>query len=207
MDNIKRIIAILFIHAFIATGVGFSASLTQTTIGYSYVELDDNPYQALEIGTSIVLITKDGIVRPYAGIEVSMPLFFDSDEQNIQNIENESLDFGVALQTPLVFGLEIGGFYIQAMGGYSLSWLSQTTKIVHSGIQNSETKTTKKNISQGFIYGGGIGYNFNSNFTIGVRYIKGSMKNEIINESPTNKINKKYKSNYTKGMVLLGYSY
>lgn len=198
---------ILFIFT-LCSGMLFGASLKQTTVGYSYVILNDASYQAIEIGTSIVAITAKGIVRPYTGVEVSVPLFFDSKGSNMQNSDNKGSGFGVALQVPLIFGLEMGGFYIQAMGGYNLSWLNDALKYVPSGANVSALKTAKtKTISQGFIYGGGFGYNFSSNFTMGVRYIKGSMNNEVINDPSADAIDKKYKTNYTKIMALIGYSF
>ncbi|RAX54636.1 hypothetical protein CCY99_02415 [Helicobacter sp. 16-1353] len=200
----KRILILLLL-----CGSGlFAASLKQTTVGYSYVILGDADYQAIEIGTSIVAITKKGIVRPYTGVEVSVPLFFDSKGSNIQNADNKGSGFGVALQVPLIFGLEIGGFYIQAMGGYNLSWLNDALRYIPSGANVSALKTAKtKTISQGFIYGGGVGYNFSVNFTMGLRFIKGSMNNEIINDPSADAIDKKYKTNYTKIMALIGYSF
>lgn len=198
---------ILFVFT-LCSGMLFGASLKQTTVGYSYVILNEASYQAIEIGTSIVAITAKGIVRPYTGVEVSVPLFFDSKGSNMQNADNKGSGFGVALQVPLIFGLEMGGFYIQAMGGYNLSWLNDALKYVPSGANVGALKKAKtKTISQGFIYGGGFGYNFSSNFTMGVRYIKGSMNNEIINDPSADAIDKKYKTNYTKIMALIGYSF
>lgn len=188
--------------------VVFSAAISQTTIGYSYVKLDKAEYHAVELGTSIVAITEKGAVRPYTGIEISAPLFFDSNGDNFQDSNNKGSGFGVALQIPLIAGLDIYGFYIQIMGGYNLSWLNKTIKYVPSGANISTLKTAKtKTISQGFIYGAGIGYNFNKNFTIGLRYIRGSMQNEII-ETPSADIMKgKYKTNYEKIMALVGYNF
>lgn len=183
-------------------------TIKQTTIGYSYVILNEASYQAIEIGTSAVFISKKGFIRPYTAIEVSAPIFFDSQGSNLQGADNKGSGYGVALQVPLIFGLDIGGFYIQAMGGYNLSWLNDSLKYAPSGadigiFKDAQTKT----ISQGFIYGGGIGFNFSENITIGARFIKGSMKNEIINEPTTGAINKKYKTNYTKAMLLIGYNF
>lgn len=199
---------ILFIVAIFVASSAFGDTIKQTTIGYSYVALNKVSYQAIEIGTSIVIIPKKGFVRPYTAVEVSAPMFFDSKGSNIQNADNKGSGFGVALQVPLIFGLDIGGFYIQAMGGYNISWLNDTLKYIPSGAQVGALKTAKtKSISQGFIYGGGLGFNFSSNFTMGIRFIKGSMKNEIINEPTAEAINKKYKTNYTKAMVLVGYNF
>lgn len=189
-------------------GILNAASMKQTTIGYSYVMLDDASYQAIEIGTSIVAITAKGAIRPYTGVEVSVPIFFDSRGSNIQNADNDGTGYGVALQVPLIAGIEMGGFYVQLMAGYNLSWLNDAIKLIPSGTQLSALKTAKtKTISQGFIYGGGIGYNFSVNFTMGLRFIKGSMNNEIINDPSADAINKKYKTNYTKIMALIGYHF
>ena len=199
---------ILFLIAVFAISNLFGATIKQTTIGYTYVALNKASYQAVEIGTSIVVITKKGIVRPYTGVEVSAPIFFDSKGTNLQNAENKGTGFGVALQVPLIFGLDISGFYIQAMGGYNISWLNDSLKNVPSGAQIGALKTAKtKTISQGFIYGGGLGYSFTSNFTLGVRFLKGSMNNEIIDDPTSGAIDKKYKTNYTKIMALIGYNF
>ncbi len=202
---IKRV---LFIAMICALSSISAATIKQTTIGYSYVMLNKASYQAVEIGTSVVFITNKGLVRPYTAVEVSAPIFFDSRGTNLQGTQNKGSGYGVALQVPLIFGLDIGGFYIQAMGGYNLSWLNDSLKYAPSGadigiFKDAQTKT----ISEGFIYGGGLGFNFSSNFTIGIRFIKGSMKNEVINEPTTGAIEKKYKTNYTKAMVLFGYNF
>lgn len=201
----KRIL--LLVAVFVVSNA-FAATIKQTTIGYTYVELNKASYQAVEIGTSVIVITKKGMVRPYTGVEISVPIFFDSEGSNLQDAENKGSGYGVALQVPLIFGLDIGGFYIQAMGGYNIGWLNDSLKNVPSGAQIGALKTAKtKTISQGFIYGGGLGYVFNSNFTLGLRYIKGSMQNEIINEPTSAAIEKKYKTNYTKIMALIGYNF
>ena len=186
---------ILLLVAVFAVSNVFGATIKQTTIGYTYVELNKASYQAVEIGTSVVVIQKKGAVRPYTGVEISAPIFFDSRGSNLQDTENKGSGFGVALQVPLIFGLDISGFYIQAMGGYNISWLNDSLKNIPSGAQIGALKTAKtKTISQGFIYGGGLGYSFTSNFTLGVRFLKGSMKNEIINEPTSAAIDKKYKT-------------
>ena len=199
---------ILFITMICMLSNVYALTIKQTTSGYSYVMLNEASYQAVEIGTSAVFISKKGFVRPYTAIEVSAPIFFDSKGSNLQGTHNKGSGYGVALQVPLIFGLDIGGFYIQAMGGYNLSWLNDSLKYAPPGadigiFKDANTKT----ISQGFIYGGGLGFNFSSNFTMGIRFIKGSMKNEVINEPTTGAIDKKYKTNYTKAMVLVGYNF
>lgn len=199
---------ILFAVLLFSSGILNAASMKQTTIGYSYTSLDDASYQAVEIGTSVVAITAKGTIRPYTGVEVSVPIFFDSKGSNIQNTENKGTGFGGGLQVPLIAGVEMSGFYIQAMGGYNLNWLNDAIKLIPSGTQVGALKTAKtKTISQGFIYGGGIGYNFNANFTIGLRYIRGSMNNKIINDPSADAIKKEYKTNYTKIMALVGYHF
>lgn len=184
----------------------FAASQTNTTIGYSYVRLDKASYHAVEIGTSVVAISKKGFVRPYTGVEVSVPLFFDTSGSNQPEYSQKGTGFGVALQVPLIFGLDIGGFYIQLMAGYNLSWLNDALKKVPSGAQIGALKDAKtKTISHGYIYGGGIGFNFSSNFTMGLRYIRGSMVNEV--ENPSEGMFPKYKTNYEKIMALVGYKF
>ncbi|MDE6886226.1 MAG: hypothetical protein K2P17_04240 [Helicobacteraceae bacterium] len=198
----KRILLVI-ICAFSFT---FGASQTKTTIGYSYTRLDSASYQAIEIGTSVVAITKKGIVRPYTGAEISVPLFFDQNGTNQPNFEAKGTGFGVGLEVPLVAGLDIGGFYIQIMGGYNLNWLSDAIKKAPSGaqigaIKNSQTKT----ITHGYIYGAGLGYNFDFNMTIGVRYLRGSMNNNV--QDPGEGMFPKYKTNYEKFLILLGYRF
>ena len=182
----------------------YAAAETKTTIGYSWTRLDNASYHAVEIGTSVVAITKKGMVRPYTGAELSVPIFFDDRGSNqSNNVEFEKgKGFGTGLQLPFVFGLNISGFYIQAMVGYNLSWFSQAMKAAPNNAQLGAIKKSKTNtISHGYIYGGGIGFDFNSNFTIGLRYIRGSMQNEEKNAQGD--MFPKYKTNYEKiyGMV------
>lgn len=199
----KKILGVILFSCMV-----FGAARTQTTIGYSYVRLDKASYHAIEVGTSVVAITNKGTVRPYTGVEVSVPLFFDSNGDNFQNTDNKGSGFGVALQIPLIVGLDIGGFYIQIMGGYNLSWLNESIKYAPSGAQIGALKTAKtKTISQGFIYGGGIGYNINENFMLGLRYIRGSMLNEVIDTPSADIMKGKYKTNYEKIMALFGYNF
>lgn len=186
----------------------YAASETKTTIGYSWTRLDKQSYSAVEIGTSVVAITKKGTVRPYTGAEISVPLFFDRHGSNqAESVEFEKgKGFGTGLQVPFVFGLNMGGFYIQAMVGYNLSWFSDAIKLAPAGAQLGAVKKSKTNtISHGYIYGGGIGYDFNSNFTIGVRYIRGSMQNEEKNAEEG--MFPKYKTNYEKIYGMLGYKF
>ena len=186
----------------------YAASETKTTIGYSWTRLDKQSYSAVEIGTSVVAITKKGTVRPYTGAEISVPLFFDRHGSNqSDNVEFEKgKGFGTGLQVPFVFGLNMGGFYIQAMVGYNLSWFSDAIKLAPTGAQLGAVKKSKTNtISHGYIYGGGIGYDFNSNFTIGVRYIRGSMQNEEKNAEEG--MFPKYKTNYEKIYGMIGYKF
>lgn len=186
----------------------FGAARTQTTIGYSYVRLDKASYHAIELGTSVVAITNKGTIRPYTGVEISVPLFFDSKGNNLETVSNKGSGFGVALQIPLIAGLDIAGFYIQIMGGYNLSWLNQAIKYAPPGAQIGALKTAKtKTISQGFIYGAGIGYNINQNFMLGLRYIRGSMLNEVIDIPSADIIEGKYKTNYEKIMAIFGYNF
>lgn len=200
----KKILIIFLL----STGIVSAASQTNTTIGYSYVRLNKASYQAIEIGTSVVAIAKKGFIRPYTGAEISVPIFFDSNGSNHTDTQNKGTGFGVALQVPLIFGLDIGGFYIQIMGGYNISWLNEAFKKIPSGAQVGAIKTGKtKTLSQGFIYGGGIGFNFSQNFTIGIRYIRGHMNNEIMNDSSLDTFRKKYNTNYEKFMALIGYRF
>ena len=186
----------------------FAASETKTTIGYSWTRLDKASYHAVEIGTSVVAITKKGTVRPYTGAELSVPIFFDDKGSNQSNgVEMEKgKGFGTGLQLPFVFGLNISGFYIQAMAGYNLSWFSQAMKAAPTGAQLGAIKKSKTNtITHGYIYGGGIGYDFSSNFTIGVRYIRGSMQSEEKNAEEG--MFPKYKTNYEKFYGMVGYKF
>ena len=186
----------------------FAASETKTTIGYSWTRLDKASYHAVEIGTSVVAITKKGTVRPYTGAELSVPIFFDDKGSNQSNgVEMEKgKGFGTGLQLPFVFGLNISGFYIQAMAGYNLSWFSQAMKTAPTGAQLGAIKKSKTNtITHGYIYGGGIGYDFSSNFTIGVRYIRGSMQSEEKNAEEG--MFPKYKTNYEKFYGMVGYKF
>lgn len=174
----------------------------------AWTRLDKASYHAVEIGTSVVAITKKGTVRPYTGAELSVPIFFDNKGSNQSNtIEMEKgKGFGTGLQLPFVFGLNISGFYIQAMVGYNLSWFTQAMKAAPSGAQLSAIKKSKTNtITHGYIYGGGIGYDFNSNFTIGVRYIRGSMQSEEKNAEEG--MFPKYKTNYEKIYGMVGYKF
>ncbi|MGX3010563.1 hypothetical protein ACWIUD_03220 [Helicobacter sp. 23-1044] len=200
----KRILLILGIFSAFC----FAASETKTTIGYSWTRLDKASYHAIELGTSVVAITKKGTVRPYTGAEISVPLFFDDKGSNqAQGVEYEKgKGFGTGLQVPLVFGLKIGGFYLQAMAGYNLNWFSEALKNAPRGAQIGTIKKTKtKTISHGYIYGGGIGFDFNMNLTIGLRYIRGAMQNEV--ENPTDGMFPKYKTNYEKIYALIGYKF
>lgn len=186
----------------------YAAAETKTTIGYSWTRLDNASYHAVEIGTSVVAITKKGMVRPYTGAELSVPIFFDDRGSNqSNNVEFEKgKGFGTGLQLPFVFGLNISGFYIQAMVGYNLSWFSQAMKAAPAGAQLAAVRKSKTNtISHGYIYGGGIGYDFNSNFTIGLRYIRGSMQNEEKNAQEG--MFPKYKTNYEKIYGMVGYRF
>ncbi len=187
-------------------GILNAAMQSNTTIGYSWTRLDRASYHAIEIGTSVVAITAKGTVRPYTGAELSVPLFFDTNGSNQDDFAQKGTGFGVGLQIPLVFGLDIMGFYIQAMVGYNLNWLSEALKAVPSGAQLGAVKDAKtKTISHGYIYGGGIGYNFSSNFTIGVRYIRGSMQNQV--DGAVAGMFPKYKTNYEKFYGLVGYKF
>lgn len=198
----KRILLILGV----ILSVCFGASETKTTIGYSWTRLDKASYHAVELGTSVVAITKKGVVRPYTGAEISVPLFFDNNGSNQADFKKDGMGFGVGLQVPFVFGLDISGFYIQAMVGYNLNWFSEALKEAPSGVQIGAIKKSKtKTISHGYIYGGGIGYNFSSNFTIGVRYIRGSMQNQV--DNPSDGMFPKYKTNYEKIYGLVGYRF
>ena len=202
----KRILPILGLFWGLSSAFCFAATQTKTTIGYSWTRLDKASYHAVEIGTSVVAITKKGAVRPYTGAEISVPLFFDNQGSNQEDFKKDGMGFGAGLQVPLVFGLNISGFYIQAMAGYNLNWFSEALKNAPSGAQIGTIKKTKtKTISHGYIYGGGIGYDFNSNFTIGVRYIRGSMQNQV--ENPTDGMFPKYKTNYEKIYGLVGYKF
>lgn len=186
----------------------YAAAETKTTIGYSWTRLDNASYHAVEIGTSVVAITKKGMVRPYTGAELSVPIFFDDRGSNqSNNVEFEKgKGFGTGLQLPFVFGLNISGFYIQAMVGYNLSWFSQAMKAAPAGAQLAAIRKSKTNtISHGYIYGGGIGFDFNSNFTIGLRYIRGSMQNEEKNAQGD--MFPKYKTNYEKIYGMVGYRF
>lgn len=186
----------------------YAAAETKTTIGYSWTRLDNASYHAVEIGTSVVAITKKGAVRPYTGAELSVPIFFDDRGSNQgNNVEFEKgKGFGTGLQLPFVFGLNISGFYIQAMVGYNLSWFSQAMKAAPNNAQLGAIKKSKTNtISHGYIYGGGIGFDFNSNFTIGLRYIRGSMQNEEKNAQGD--MFPKYKTNYEKIYGMVGYRF
>lgn len=186
----------------------YAAAETKTTIGYSWTRLDNASYHAVEIGTSVVAITKKGAVRPYTGAELSVPIFFDDRGSNqSNNVEFEKgKGFGTGLQLPFVFGLNISGFYIQAMVGYNLSWFSQAMKAAPNNAQLGAIKKSKTNtISHGYIYGGGIGFDFNSNFTIGLRYIRGSMQNEEKNAQGD--MFPKYKTNYEKIYGMVGYRF
>ena len=186
----------------------YAAAETKTTIGYSWTRLDNASYHAVEIGTSVVAITKKGMVRPYTGAELSVPIFFDDRGSNqSNNVEFEKgKGFGTGLQLPFVFGLNISGFYIQAMVGYNLSWFSQAMKAAPNNAQLGAIKKSKTNtISHGYIYGGGIGFDFNSNFTIGLRYIRGSMQNEEKNAQGD--MFPKYKTNYEKIYGMVGYRF
>lgn len=203
----KRILLVLGV---VLSFVGFcyAAAETKTTIGYSWTRLDNASYHAVEIGTSVVAITKKGAVRPYTGAELSVPIFFDDRGSNQgNNVEFEKgKGFGTGLQLPFVFGLNISGFYIQAMVGYNLSWFSQAMKAAPNNAQLGVIKKSKTNtISHGYIYGGGIGFDFNSNFTIGLRYIRGSMQNEEKNAQGS--MFPKYKTNYEKIYGMVGYRF
>lgn len=203
----KRILLVLGV---VLSFVGFcyAAAETKTTIGYSWTRLDNASYHAVEIGTSVVAITKKGAVRPYTGAELSVPIFFDDRGSNQgNNVEFEKgKGFGTGLQLPFVFGLNISGFYIQAMVGYNLSWFSQAMKAAPNNAQLGAIKKSKTNtISHGYIYGGGIGFDFNSNFTIGLRYIRGSMQNEEKNAQGD--MFPKYKTNYEKVYGMVGYRF
>lgn len=199
--------------ALIALSIGFlyGAAETKTTIGYSYVRLGQADYQAIEIGTSVVAIAKKGFVRAYTGTELSVPLFFDTRGSNIgENFEAKGSGFGVGLQVPLIAGIDIGGFYMQIMGGYNLGWLNDAMKMIPKNTQMLLLKDAKTStISHGYIYGAGIGYNFSSNFTIGARYLRGSMNNKVqnIEDLPDGKFIPKYRVNYEKFYVMLGYRF
>lgn len=203
----KRILLVLGVACGF-TSFCYAAAETKTTIGYSWTRLDNASYHAVEIGTSVVAITKKGAVRPYTGAELSVPIFFDDRGSNqSNNVEFEKgKGFGTGLQLPFVFGLNISGFYIQAMVGYNLSWFSQAMKAAPNNAQLGAIKKSKTNtISHGYIYGGGIGFDFNSNFTIGLRYIRGSMQNEEKNAQGD--MFPKYKTNYEKIYGMVGYRF
>ena len=207
-DGIMKRILLVFGAVLGFVSVCFAASETKTTIGYSWTRLDKASYHAVEIGTSVVAITKKGTVRPYTGAELSVPIFFDDKGSNQSNgVEMEKgKGFGTGLQLPFVFGLNISGFYIQAMAGYNLSWFSQAMKAAPTGAQLGAIKKSKTNtITHGYIYGGGIGYDFSSNFTIGVRYIRGSMQSEEKNAEEG--MFPKYKTNYEKFYGMVGYKF
>lgn len=207
-DGIMKRILLVFGAILGFVSFCFAASETKTTIGYSWTRLDKASYHAVEIGTSVVAITKKGTVRPYTGAELSVPIFFDDKGSNQSNsVEMEKgKGFGTGLQLPFVFGLNISGFYIQAMAGYNLSWFSQAMKAAPTGAQLGAIKKSKTNtITHGYIYGGGIGYDFSSNFTIGVRYIRGSMQSEEKNAEEG--MFPKYKTNYEKFYGMVGYKF
>lgn len=207
-DGIMKRILLVFGAVLGFVSFCFAASETKTTIGYSWTRLDKASYHAVEIGTSVVAITKKGTVRPYTGAELSVPIFFDDKGSNQSNgVEMEKgKGFGTGLQLPFVFGLNISGFYIQAMAGYNLSWFSQAMKAAPAGAQLTAIKKSKTNtITHGYIYGGGIGYDFSSNFTIGVRYIRGSMQSEEKNAEEG--MFPKYKTNYEKFYGMVGYKF
>lgn len=207
-DGIMKRILLVFGLSLGFVSFCFAASETKTTIGYSWTRLDKASYHAVEIGTSVVAITKKGTVRPYTGAELSVPIFFDDKGSNQSNgVEMEKgKGFGTGLQLPFVFGLNISGFYIQAMAGYNLSWFSQAMKTAPTGAQLGAIKKSKTNtITHGYIYGGGIGYDFSSNFTIGVRYIRGSMQSEEKNAEEG--MFPKYKTNYEKFYGMVGYKF
>lgn len=187
-----------------------AATIKHSTLGYSFVRLDKEMYHALEAGTSVVWTTAKGDVRPYGGTEVSIPVFIDSNDIDIEDKMEKGSGYGVALQVPLIVGLDIKGFYMQLMGGYNLSWLNNTVKKTTTATGQAPTvsKAKTQTISQGYIYGAGIGYNFDMNFSMGLRYLRGSMNNKVVKKSTSIAVrNQNYKTNYEKAMFLIGFVY
>lgn len=185
-----------------------AAPLKQTTVGYSFVLLDKAQYHAIELGTSVVALLSKGAVKAYTGVEVSVPLFFDSNGSYIQEADNKGSGFGVGLQVPLILGVDINGVYVQAMGGYNLDWLNNTMKLAPKTETTTLVNSGKtKTISQGFIYGVGAGLNLSNNFSVGIRYIMGSMNNRVETDPSAAAISGTYKTNYKKIMALVGYSW
>lgn len=156
------------------------------SIGSSYSWLGRSQYVSVDLGYSAYLRSIESVLGGMnfmIGTEISAPIFIRPIVGSRSNILNdhrflESSEFdGVAgggLQLPIMMGFEYRGFYFMGFAGYTWLWMNDTYQSTTVGAH-----PTVRNMYDGVIYGGGIGYKVSNIVNIGIRYTGGSLTNRI----------------------------
>ena len=190
-------------------------------LGYSYSSLGDMILNSADVGYSsyIVSVSSAGGLHPYVGVEITVPvylrargdsnIFATSPQNQLPNgtkLLGETNFSGWGVQIPAVLGVHFGGgFYIQAMAGYSYHSLTDT--FFKSATENNWSANA---VYQGVVYGGGLGLKLKDTFSIGVRYMMGNLNSTTRDPGDFTALNafiktKDFQVPYWRASIILGY--
>lgn len=157
-------------------------------LGYSYAKLGDSFLHSADIGYSSYIMSVSSMrgVYPYVGVEVTLPIYIrqrgnsnafatsPSDLPGGTKLLGEMGFNGWGVQVPVVVGLQMKSFYIQAMGGYAYHSIKDV--FYKSETENDWSLT---NTYQGIIYGAGLGLRLRNTFSIGARFVMGDLNSTL----------------------------
>lgn len=159
-------------------------------LGYSYSKLGDTFLHSADIGYSTYIMSVSSMrgVYPYVGVEITVPIYikqkgdsnaFATDPTaaglpNGTKLLGEMGFNGWGVQVPVVIGLQMKSFYIQAMGGYAYHSIKDV--FYKSATENDWSLT---NTYQGIIYGAGLGVRLKNTFSAGLRFIMGDLNSTL----------------------------
>ncbi len=157
-------------------------------LGYSYSKLGESFLHSADIGYSTYIMSVSSMrgVYPYVGVEITVPIYIrQKGDSNAFATSPTDLPGGTKLlgemgfngwgvQVPVVIGLQMKSFYIQAMGGYAYHSIKDV--FYKSATENDWSLT---NTYQGIIYGAGVGIRMRNTFSAGLRFIMGDLNSTL----------------------------
>lgn len=146
------------------------------SIGGSWTKIGKSEYISVDLGYSatITTIATAGGLRGIFGLDLEFPIYVAAKGQSNTLITSNKFEevLGWGAMIPVSVGIDINGFYIRGLVGYSYNEIKEGYDI------EQNTTSHLKARYHGLIYGGSVGYRISNIVNIGAKALFGKMKND-----------------------------
>lgn len=152
-------------------------------IGGSWSKIGRSEFASIDFGYSSYIATIGTAwgLRGIFGVDFEFPLYLDAKGQTnaLSTHRGYSDVLGWGATIPLSAGIDINGFYIKGLVGYTYNEITERFNVNEA--KDAEMLTRY----QGIVYGASIGYKIKNIVNIGARALFGNLKNDRRDTSNT----------------------